>query len=170
MSELYRPPKKRTMSSTGIPRLKDIAMDTVVEQIRKKGPSQKFSASPPLIRQQIGRQLKRWHKRSVRQQRLYQDYTGDIVKYFDDWKQDPHRVPLYLFSLFSRLITTEIENSTVTRFMESKRRFQKVASVDPSQYQQGTGKYSIYLVKYNNEIYLSVYDYENSHIFCVCLE
>lgn len=145
-------------------------MGQVVKKVRKQGKSAQISTAPPVIRQQIGKEVKRWRRRSMRQQRLYKDYTTDIENYFDNWKQDPHRVPVYLFSLFSRFITTDFENSTITRFMESNRKFQKVGRVNPSQYQQGTGTYSLYLVKFNEEIYLSVYDFENAHVFSVCLE
>lgn len=160
MEELYRPPKRKADT------LRQTALHTAVRNAIKTG---QFPSTdlPPTIGDQVQRQLKRYRKRSVKQAKLYQNYISDIDYYFEN--KHNNVVPFYILGAFSRLVDAEMNNDLLESFRLSNRKFQKVGTFDPSDFEEGTGKYTYYFVKYRPSIFLSVYDYEKQILLAMCI-
>lgn len=165
---MHRPPKRRRPST-----LRQVAFETVVRNVLSGATNiNQIQKEGPLVADQVKKQVKRWANRSKRQSKLVQHYQKDVENYFN--LHDPPRsrtkplrpVPLYLLSGFGRLIESEMDNEFISKFRESKRKFQKVGKFDPRDYEEWV-TYTFYLVKFHDEIFLSVYDYENEHIFSI---
>ena len=164
---LYKPPKTKTATS-----LRQEAMNKVVSSIVHSGSFPQSRNIPPALQQQIGKraikEARRWRKRSVKQQKLYNDYTQDITDYFE--RKRVYHAPIYILTFFSKLVRTSLENNTIDRFYNSNRKFQKVGEFDPIEYEPGTGKYTFYFVKYDDDVFLSVYDFDKELVFTLCLD
>lgn len=162
---LHRPPKRKPPTT-----LRNIAFNKTVQGILSGSiPAQQLGATlPPLLREQVSRQVKRTTKRARRQQKLYKDYENDIEKLLKSKK--PQRIPFYLFKAFCHIVEGDMNNDILFSFRDSNRKFQKLGKFDPIDYEEGIGKYELYFVKHNGDVFLCVYDFEKELIMALCVD
>lgn len=158
---LYRPPKKKLRTTLYQKALHQTVKNVVSGRISKANVQKTL---PPMIKQQVVKQVKTTTKRKKREQKVRRNFIKDIDEYFSE-NEIYYSTPLWLLNGFGRLVDAEYNQSIIENFVNSKRKFQKVGSFNPIEYVEGEGPYSYYFVKHKNHVYLSVYDFEKVHIF-----